>query len=298
MFGISGSKKQEQMNSSDQANFGTDVIKESENKPVLVYFTAKWCGPCKTMGPALEKAVTAQKGKIICRKYDIDQNRNLAAQMGIQSIPAVFAFYGGQPVDGFMGAKNQRELENFIKDILSRTVGEIDEDLVKAGEELLEQGAYMEAMQAFGKHLADEPENSTAYSGMVICRLKLGDLDGAEAMLDMVPESIKSSPAIMKARASIDLERQARSAGPVEKLRQKLAIEPDNHQYRYDLAIALHGKGETDDAIDELLELFRRDSEWNDDAARTQLLRIFDSLAPNDPSVMRGRRKLSSLVFA
>lgn len=297
MFGRS-EPRGEYMRESDQTSFASDVVTASREHPVLAYFTATWCGPCKTMGPALEKAVNAQNGRIICYKYDIDKNQNLAMQMGIQSIPAVFAFFGGNPVDGFMGAKTQGEIAEFIKGVLDKTVGSAEENHLEAGEALLEQGAYMEAMQLFGTHLADNPEESRAYSGMIMCRLHLDDLDGAEALLESVPDSIRTSAPIERARASVDLEKQARAAGPVTDLRKRLDGDPGNHQVRYDLAIALHANGETDSAIDELLEIFRRDSEWNESAAKSQLLRIFESLPPNDPSVLRGRRKLSSLVFA
>jgi len=283
---------------SDQSKFASDVITASETQPVLVYFTASWCGPCKTMGPALEKAVNAQKGRILCYKYDIDSNRSLAAQMGIQSIPAVFAFFAGRPVDGFMGAKTEGEINAFIRSILAKTLGEDDSDPLDAAEALLADGAAMDAMQIFGSCLTENPEESRAYAGMIQCRVQLDDLENAEAMLNAAPEAIADSDPIKKARASIDVAKQVQAAGPVDELRGKLDRDPDNHQHRFDLAIALHANGHTDDAIDELLELFRRDREWNEGAARNQLLRIFDSLPADTPAVLRGRRKLSSLVFA
>ncbi len=286
------------VHTADQSGFANDVLAASETRPVLIYFTAAWCGPCKTMGPALEKAVNAQKGRIVCYRYNIDNNRELAAQLGIKSIPAVFAFFAGRPVDGFMGAKTEGDITDFIRSVLARTLGEDDSDPLEAAEELLENGAMMDAMQIFGTYLTSHPEDERAYAGMIRCRLQLDDLEMAEALLNAVPDSIKDSTPIMKARASIDLARQVRSAGPVDDLRAALDREPENHQCRFDLAIALHAGGETDTAVDELLELYRRDSEWNEGAARDQLLRIFDSLAPNSPSVLRGRRRLSSLVFA
>ncbi len=282
---------------SDQSSFAQDVIAASETQPVLVYFTASWCGPCKTLGPVLEKVVNAQKGRILCYKYDIDANRSLAAQMGIQSIPAIFAFHAGRPIDGFMGAKTESELRDFIRSILAKTVGEDDSDPLDAAEALLADGAVMDAMQIFGACLTETPEESRAYAGMIQCRIQLDDIENAEAMLEAAPASIRDSDPIQKVRARLDLARQAQAAGPVDQLRSSLDADPDNHQHRFDLAIALHASGHTDDAVDELLELFRRDGEWNDGAARSQLLRIFDSLPPDNPSVLRGRRRLSSLVF-
>ena len=298
MFGRSSSPSETHMKAGSQTTFVEDVVKASKSKPILVYFTANWCGPCKTLGPALEKAVNAAKGKITGYKFDIDSNRELAAQMRIQSIPAIFAFHDGNPIDGFMGAKSPSEITKFIQDIIAKTGGNDTGNPVEEAIELMEQGAIIEAIQLFTTHLRNNPEDAAAFAGMIRCHLLLDDLASAEAMFNSAPESIQSASEMLSVKASIDLKNQAKSTGPISELRQKINANPNDHQTRYDLAVALYAQSEASSAVDELLEVFRRDREWSDGAAKSQLLRIFESLKPDDPVVMQGRRRLSSLIFA
>ncbi len=285
-----------------EATFMADVIEASQTVPVIVDFWAPWCGPCKTLGPALETAVTAAKGKVRMVKVDVDQNQRIAAQLRIQSIPTVYAFWQGQPVDGFQGALPASEIKAFI-DRVAALAGDAGDDgglaeALEAAEQMLAQGAAVDAAETFSAILGEEPENAVAYGGLVRSHLALGQLDQAEAMLAAAPAAIATSAEVEAARAQLDLARQAEKAGPVSELRELVEDDPTNPQARYDLALALHASGKVDEAVDELLELFRRDREWNDGAAKTQLLKIFDALKPQDPIVLKGRRRLSSMIFA
>ncbi len=281
-----------------EATFMADVIEASREVPVVVDFWAAWCGPCKTLGPMLEAAVTAAKGKVRMVKVDVDQNQRIAAQLRIQSIPTVYAFWQGQPVDGFQGAVPQSEIKAFI-DRLSGLAGDGGlGEAVEAAEQMLAEGAATDAAQTFAAILAEEPEHPGAYAGLVRAHLAMGNEDQAEALLNNAPARIAQSAEVEAARAQLALLRQAANAGPVAELRAAVEADPSNNEARFELARALHAAGHVDEAVDELLELFRRDREWNDGAAKAQLFTIFDALKPSDPIVLRGRRKLSSMIFA
>lgn len=282
-----------------EADFMAEVVETSMTTPVIVDFWAPWCGPCKTLGPQLESAVTAAKGKVRMAKVDVDQNQSIAAQLRIQSIPTVYAFHQGQPVDGFQGAVSQAEVQAFVDRVaaLNADDGGLGEALA-AAEEMLTDGAADDAAQTFAAILGEEPENAAALGGLVRAYLALDDLDQAAALLDGAPDAIRDAAEVEAARAQLALAQQAASAGPVAELRSAVEANPDDHQARFDLAGALQANGETEAAVDELLELFRRDREWNDGAARAQLFTIFDAAGPTDPVVQKGRRKLSSMIFA
>lgn len=281
-----------------EATFMADVIETSREVPVIVDFWATWCGPCKTLGPALEAAVIAAKGKVRMVKIDVDKNQGLAGQMRIQSIPTVYAFWQGQPVDGFQGALPGSEIKAFV-DKLSALAGDGGlADAIAAADEMLEQGAIDDAIETFTAILEEEPENAAAYGGLLRSHLAAGALDQVEALLSAVPAAIAKSKEIEAARAQLDLARQAANAGPEAELQAAVNADPQNHQARFDLAVALNAAGKVEESVDELLELFRRDREWNDGAARAQLFTIFDALKPQDPIVLKGRRKLSSMIFA
>jgi putative thioredoxin len=281
-----------------EATFMTDVIDASREVPVIVDFWAPWCGPCKTLGPALEAAVVAAKGKVRMAKVNVDENQQISAQLRIQSIPTVYAFWQGKPVDGFQGAIPGSEIKAFV-DRLSELAGDGGlADAIAAAEEMLTEGAAVDAADTFAAILGEEPENAAAYGGLVRAHIALGNLDQAEAFLTAAPAAIAKSVEIEAARAQLDLARQAQSAGPVGELQAAVAANPANHQARFDLALALHANGQVDEAVDELLDLFRRDREWNDGAAKAQLFTIFEALKPTDPIVLKGRRKLSSMIFA
>jgi len=283
---------------SSEATFMADVIEASKQVPVIVDFWAAWCGPCKTLGPLLEAAVAAAKGKVRLAKVDVDRNQRIAAQLRIQSIPTVYAFWQGQPVDGFQGAIAGSEVRAFV-DKLAALAG--DGGLaaaIEAAEAMLAEGAAVDAAETFAAILGEEPENADAYAGMVRAHLALGNLDQAEGFLAAAPAAIARAPAIEAARAQLALARQAAKAGPLADLEAAVNADPGNHQARFDYATALHGAGRIEEAVDQLLELFRRDREWNGGAAKTQLFTIFDALKPTDPIVLKGRRRLSSMIFA
>ncbi len=286
---------------SSEATFMEDVIQASQEVPVIVDFWAPWCGPCKTLGPALEQAVTEAKGAVKMVKIDVDQNQGIAGQLQIQSIPTVYAFYQGKPVDAFQGALPGSEIKAFIDKLVTLSGGEADgglTDALEAAEEMLEEGAAVDAAQTFAAILGEDPTSAAAYGGMIRAYLAAGELDQAQALIDNAPEEIKTSPEFETAKAQIDLSRQAEQAGPVAELEAALAKDENDHQARLDLAIALHANGDAEAAIDQLLELFRRDRDWNDGAAKAQLFTVFDALKADDPIVLAGRRKLSSMIFA
>ena len=280
-----------------EATFMQDVIEASKEVPVIVDFWAPWCGPCKSLGPALEAAVTAARGKVRMAKVNIDENPNIAAQLRIQSIPTVYAFFQGKPVDGFQGAVQGSEIKAFI-DRLAALGGDggLGEALA-AAEAMLTDGAAVDAAETFAAILGEDPESAAAYGGMVRAHLALDNLDQAEGMLAAVPAKIAESPEVEAARAQLALLRQAASAGPVGELQARVEADPDDLQARFDLARAQHASGQVQAAVDTLLDLFRRDRDWTDGAAKAQLFTIFEALKPTDPIVLKGRRKLSSMIF-
>lgn len=282
-----------------EQTFIQDVIEPSKTVPVIVDFWAPWCGPCKTLGPALEAAVTAAKGAVRMVKINVDQNQQLSAQLRIQSIPTVYAFFDGKPVDGFQGAIPGSEIKQFI-DNLAKMGGGADNglaDALIAAEEMLDEGAAADAAETFAAILEEEPENAAAYGGLVRSHLALGDLDHAEALLAAAPAAIAKAKELEAARAQLELARQAAKAGPLDELRSAVAKDPADRQAMFDLATALHAAGDIEGSVATLLDLFKLDREWNDGAAKAQLFTIFDALKPQDPIVLAGRRRLSSMIF-
>jgi putative thioredoxin len=279
-------------------SFMADVIEASRDVPVIVDFWAPWCGPCKTLGPALEAEVKAARGKVRMVKVNVDENQAVAGQLRVQSIPTVYAFFQGQPVDGFQGAQPASALKEFVGKLAAMAGDDGLGAALDEADQMLDDGAAIDAAQVFAAVLAEEPENARAFGGLARANIAAGNLDQAEALIANVPVAIASAPEVDAARAKLALAQQAANAGPVDELRAAVEANPDDHQARFDLAQALYAAGRVEEAIDTLLDLFRRDRDWNDGAAKTQLFTIFDALKPNDPLAAKGRRKLSSMIFA
>ncbi len=283
-----------------EMTFMDDVITPSDVTPIIVDFWAPWCGPCKTLGPALEAAVTAAKGAVKMVKINVDENQALAGQLRIQSIPTVYAFFKGQPVDGFQGNIAASDIKRFVEKLAA--MGPAPDnglaDAIEAAEAMLAEGAHTDALETFTAILEEEPENAVAYAGMIRCHLAAGNLDLAETLITTAPDALMKSKEVEATRAQLALARQAAAAGPVDDLRAALAADPSNRQVMFDLAAALLATHRTEEAISALLDLFKLDRDWNDDAARKQLFTIFEALSPKDPLVLAGRRRLSSMIFA
>jgi putative thioredoxin len=278
--------------------FAKDVIEESRRQPVLVDFWAPWCGPCRQLGPVLEKAVRAAKGKAKLVKMNIDEHPAIAGQMGIQSIPAVIAFLNGQPVDGFLGALPESQVTAFIERIIKDRIGGDDTDALKAAETALQKSDFAGAADAYARVLAKDGGNVQALAGLSRCYVGTGAIDQAKKTLALVPEDKRSDAAVAAARAALEVAEQAKAVGPIGELEQKLAANPLDHQARFDLALALNAKGRRSDAVEQLLEIVRRDRKWNDDGARKQLVQFFEAWGGTDPATIEGRRRLSSILFA
>jgi len=277
-------------------DFMRDVVEASSEVPVLVDFWAPWCGPCRQLTPVLEKAVRAAKGAIRLVKLNIDDHPEVPGQMGVQSIPAVFAFQDGKPVDGFMGALPESRVNAFI----ARLIGETADDGadLDAAEAALAAGDVNAAAQAFSEILQNDAENVEAVAGLTKCYIKTGDLVRAEQTLALAPPAKADSPPVASARAALELARKGGEAGDVESLRTKLAANPNDPQARFDLALALNAKGDRQGALEELLHLVTKNRTWDDDAARKQLVQLFEAWGPSDPATTSGRQRLSSLLFA
>jgi putative thioredoxin len=278
--------------------FVKDVVEESKHQPVLVDFWAPWCGPCKQLTPVLEKAVKAAKGKVKLVKMNIDEHPAIPGQMGIQSIPAVIAFVNGQPADGFMGALPESQVIAFLERLTKDRIGGEAKDLLNAADTALAEGDAAGAAELYSQLLAEDPENVPALAGLVRCYVKTGALDQAKQTLAMVPEAKRNDAAVGAARAALELAEQAKTLGPVTELEQKVAANPLDHQARFDLALALNGKGQRLDALEQLISIVKRDRKWNDDGARKQLVQFFDAWGPADEATIEGRKKLSSILFS
>ncbi len=281
--------------------FVKDVIEESKRQPVLIDFWAPWCGPCRQLTPALEKAVRAAKGKVKLVKMNIDEHPTIPGQMGIQSIPAVIAFVGGQPADGFMGAVPESQVNAFIEKLTRGMPGAGEPnlaDILKEAEAVLAEGDPAGAAQIYAEVLSVEGTNIAALAGLAKCYVLTGAIEKAKQTLAMVPEPKRNDAAVKAVQASIDLAEQAKSLGPVTELEKKVAANPLDHQARFDLATALNALGKRSEATDQLLEIVKRDRKWNDDGARKQLVQFFEAWGGNDEATVQGRKRLSTILFS
>jgi len=281
--------------------FAADVLEASRDVPVIVDFWAPWCGPCKTLGPQLEKAVNAANGAVKMVKVNIDENPEIAQQLRIQSIPTVYAFKNGQPVDGFMGAIPESQIRTFVEQLTGGGHGGHDhaEEVLAAAEEAFNAGDVTMAAQAYAHVLQDEPGHPKAVAGLARCYLKSGDLERAKTTLQLVRPDGAGDEAIRAIEAELKLREQAASkAGETDALRAKLEADPKDHQARYDLAMALDAAEDREGALNELLEIVRRDRKWNEEAARKHLVTLFEAMGPTDQRTIDARRKLSSILFS
>ena len=291
---------------SDQTKFAKDVLEASRTVPVIVDFWAPWCGPCKTLQPTIEKVVKEAKGKVKLVKINIDQNQMLAQQLRIQSIPAVYAFFGGRPVDGFMGAVPESQVKQFVDRLVQAAGGaaggeEGGDELAAALEhakQAVAENDFALAAQIYTEVHEVDPQNLAAMIGLARCHVQTGDFEQAKAMLAKVPAKEKTNAEIVAIQASIDLAEKAKSAGPVGDLKAKAAANPKDFQTRLDLALAYWAGDQRQEAIDELLAMIKLDRNWNEAAARQQLLKFFEALGFTDPLAVDGRKRLSTILFS
>lgn len=302
---LGGAATGELIKDTTTAQFQADVLEASRDQPVLVDFWAPWCGPCKQLTPVIEAAVRAAGGKVKLVKMNIDEHPAIAGQLGVQSIPAVFAFANGQPVDGFMGAKPDSEVKAFIDKVIASSGGNRADAEKQAIAQALEQatqalsaGDLNAAAQIYSMVLKQLPQNPDAYGGMASVMVKAGQVDRAREMLAQAPEGMKDHPALNAVAAQLALEEKLASIGDPAALEARLADDANDHDARFDMAQIYNAKGEREAAADALLMIMKADRSWRDDGARKELLTFFEAWGPADPATVGARRKLSSILFS
>jgi putative thioredoxin len=295
----SGTPAGDLVRDSNTQTFVRDVIEASRQVPVIVDFWAPWCGPCKQLGPALEKVVRQANGKVRMVKINVDENQPLAQQMRIQSIPAVYAFVNGQPVDGFMGALPESQLKQFVDRLGGQgSMAEEIEAAVAEGRAAFDQQDYQTAAQIFAQVLQVDREHAGAIAGLARCQIAVGDLENAQATLALVPPAKSGDPEVLSAKAALDLALNPVDVSEIGTLKGQIEKNPDDFQARLDLAVLLNGAGQREEATDQLIYIIRKMRGWNDEAARKQLVKFFEAWGPKDEFTIAGRRKLSSVLFS
>ncbi len=283
----------------DTTSFIADVIEASREVPVIVDFWATWCGPCKQLGPVIEKVVSEQAGKVRLVKIDVDKNQALAQQMRIQSVPMVYAFVNGQPVDGFAGALPESQVRKFVEKVISLGgPGKAAGEFLKMADEAMKEKNWTEALGLYAQAAQADPENMKAIAGLARAQIALGEIEGAKALLDTVEESKRDDPEIVSARAALELAETPVDKGAIDDLKKKIEANPDDFAARMELAEALNAAGQREEALEQLLHILQKDREWNDEAARKELLKFFEAWGPTDPMTIKGRRRLSSILFS
>ncbi|MEM6383288.1 MAG: co-chaperone YbbN [Pseudomonadota bacterium] len=280
------------------ADFMTAVIEESKTRPVIVDFWAPWCGPCRQLTPTLEAVTAKAGGKVRLAKMNIDEHPQVAGQLGVQSIPAVFAFVDGRPADGFMGAQSESQVQAFVDKLIGPQGPSHAEQVLEAAQAALDAGDMQAAAGAFATVLQSEPDNTAAVAGMVKVYIAAGQIDVARQALDSLTDEMKADPAIASALTAVELAEKAASLGNPAELQARLEANPDDHQARFDLALIHNAMNEREQAVLTLVEIVKRDRSWQDDAARKELLSLFEAWGPTDPASIFGRRQLSRVLFA
>jgi putative thioredoxin len=283
---------------STTASFAKDVLEASRAVPVIVDFWAAWCGPCKQLTPVLEKVVKSHGGKVRLVKINVDEHPGIAGQLRVQSLPTVYAFRDGRPLDGFTGAQPESAVRAFVDRLIGDDAEADIASVLATAEEALEAGDVQTAAEVFAAVLQEHKHNPVALAGLARCYLQTGDLERAEQMIALVPPEEKKIPAVEQVKAALELARKAGQADNRGDLERKLAANPADLQSRFDLAVALAARGQKSEAVDHLLDLVRRDRKWNDEAARKQLVQLFEAWGFKDPAAIDGRRRLSSILFS
>ncbi|MEM8663570.1 MAG: thioredoxin [Pseudomonadota bacterium] len=277
--------------------FMQDVVEASRETIVLVDFWAPWCGPCKELAPMLEKAVAAFKGAVSLVKMNIEDHPEIAGQLGIRSIPAVIAFRQGQPMDGFVGAQTESQIRTFLERIAGPATDGVAE-LLESADAARAEGDHHQAAALYGEVLQRDQENAAAIAGLGMVSVDAGDFTGAQELIESITPEIRAKPEVQALEKALDLARQAAELGEAAQLRRKVEEDPADHQARLELAVALAGEGDREGAVSELITIMRVDREWNEDAARKELINFFEAWGPTDPATIVGRRKMASVLFA